>query len=555
MPAPPGAADGEATGRPCRVFAAPPRAPRATGVQVSSDDAPWGTIPGMIAENFRGHHAHRCALVDGDRRFSYAALFDALRVVGARLEAAGVGAGSPVAIWAPNSWRWVVAALACWWRGAVPVPIPATAKMLEGRPLIERVDARALFVDESRQDGDIDWQRLFPGRALFSLRERGAGALEALTDTVSDRRATRAGSAPAAVAAEDTCELLLTSGSTGRPKAVIRQHRQVIRNRHGSSLRRGFRRDDVLLALAPFSHTLGLNGTLLRSLMLGAQLVIAREPSPRGIARAIVEEGITAISAPPSLFAMLLDLESPEEPLIRRLRLLSIGSDKLTEGLIARLRAAGAGAIACGYGMTECESISSATGAMGSRALSETVGTPEPGVQVRIVDAGGRVGGAGEAGEIQVRSYATTVGYFDDPDETAALYTADGWLKTGDIGRWNEDGLLQVLGRQKDVIIAHGYTLYPADIEQLMLHSNLLEAVAVFGIPNALGGESCVAAVVPRDPATFAVRELMAWSRRNMSSHKVPARVFAVDRIPCNSNGKVDRPQLRARCAALTHDR
>jgi acyl-CoA synthetase (AMP-forming)/AMP-acid ligase II len=521
--------------------------------ETNGGTAPWDTIPQMLQDVCAGPARERCALQDGDQRFTYAELFDAVRTVSAKLAAAGVEPGTPVGIWARNSWRWVLGALATWWRGAIVVPIPAGAKRLEAAPLVKRFRLELLLVDETTQAMDAGWEHIVKDCRVISLRAGGPGAVESLTQWLATRPAAT-GCAPAKVNGEDSCEWLFTSGSTGRPKAVIRRHSQVLHNRYQSSLRRGFQGDDTLLALSPFSHTLGLNGTLLRSLMLGATLVLARDPSPRGIATSILEDGVSAISAPPSLFRLLLELESGGPPLIRRLRILSIGSDKLSADLVTRLADAGAGTISCGYGMTECDSIASATSDLGSRALATTVGVPEHGISVRIADAGDRPLADGERGEIQVRGYTTTPGYVDDDAATARLYTDDGWLRTGDLGRRTDEGYLQILGRLKEVIVSHGYTLYPAEIEGLLLQSSMLAAVAVFGLPGALGGESCCAAVVPDDPGAFQARDLARWARDNLTPYKVPARFFVLDKLPLNDNGKVDRQRLRDRFTAATHD-
>jgi acyl-CoA synthetase (AMP-forming)/AMP-acid ligase II len=440
--------------------------------------------------------------------------------------------------------------LACWWRGAIVVPLSSQAKALEAGPLIKRVSASALFIDESGHAPATEWTQLLPIHRTFSLRATGAGDFETVSQLVARAGPAGCKAAPAGISPNDSCQILFTSGSTGAPKGVIRLHHQVIKNRHYGSQRRGFRSEDALLALSPFSHTLGLNGTLLRGLMLGAKVVITRDSSPSGIANVIRTTGITAISAPPSLFEMLLDLERERPGLVRQLRLISIGSAARSEDLISRLVAAGAGSIACGYGMTECDSISCATSSMGVDVVAHTVGKPEPGVEVRLADAAGIIVAPETAGEIQVQGYCTTPGYHEDPAATDGLYTPDGWLRTGDIGEWTKAGYLRIMGRQKEVIIAHGYTLFPAEVELLLLQSNMLRSVAVFGISHP-AGEACAAAVVPMDPDRFESRALMAWARENMSNYKIPAKVHIVAQLPVNQNGKVDRIKLQNQYATV----
>lgn len=503
---------------------------------------PWLTIPAMLLERSQGM-AERCALEDGDLALTYAQLLTRTRALASHLIDAGIRPQDRIGIWGPNSAQWVTAALACWWCGAIVVPVDAEARALEAVPLLQRAKVAALFFDDAEQGAVASWREELPAKVLIKLRE--AGIDESLAGAVPQHDAMATMPPAHQSAPDDVCEILFTSGSTGVPKGVLRTHRQVISNRHCGSQRRGFSADDVLLARAPFSHTLGLNGTLLRALMLGARVVIPRDPTPRGIAATIREHGVTAISAPPSLFAMLLDMEGEEGGIVSQLRLLSIGSDALSADLIVRLQRAGAGSIACGYGMTECDSISSATIDMGIDAVLQSVGTPEPGLEVRIAERDREVA-TNQQGEIQVKGYATTSGYLDDAVATAALYTDDGWLRTGDMGKKTSQGWLKILGRKKDVVISHGYTLYPAEIEALLLQSGMLAAVAVFGVPQNFGGESCAAAVVPRDPDTFSRRDLLSWARNNLTRYKVPSRVHVVAAIPASANGKVDRSKLLA---------
>jgi acyl-CoA synthetase (AMP-forming)/AMP-acid ligase II len=213
--------------------------------------------------------------------------------------------------------------------------------------------------------------------------------------------------------------------------------------------------------------------------------------------------------------------------------------------LVHRLLAAGVDSISAGYGMTECDSIACATTAQGMEAVATTVGKPEDGVDVRIVDDHGNTVDSGDSGEIWIGGYTVTRGYFEDEVRTAQDITDDGWLKSGDLGRWTQEGLLQILGRKKEIIIVHGYTLYPAEIENILLQSNLLDAVAVIGVPHPVAGEQCVAFIVPADAHQFDLRALKSWARAHIADYKVPTRFLLIDGIPMNENKKVDQVALR----------
>ena len=121
----------------------------------------------------------------------------------------------------------------------------------------------------------------------------------------------------------------------------------------------------------------------------------------------------------------------------------------------------------------------------------------------------------------------------------------DGWFRSGDIGRWTSDGYLQILGRKKEVISIHGYSLYPMELEALLSQSGMLDEVAVTGVPHAIAGEICVAFIVPAEPAHFSLAELRRWARGHMADYKIPGRFILLDALPLGGNGKVDRMTLR----------
>ncbi len=521
---------------------------------------PWLTIPAMLADNLV-LHAQRTAIVDGDTRISYAELERHMYQVAAGLQARNLGSGDVVAIWAPNCWQWVVSVVACWWSGCTIVPIPARGKVLDAMPILQATQAKLLFTCSSSALGNLpaliaDQLVKTHGRIQDLCPD-----LEAIVDFSGDFRhpalnlvefAQFASNEPdqrlapnIQVVGEDICEILFTSGSTGRPKGVLRRHDQVLRNRWTNSRGRGFKTEDCILAIADFSHTMGLNGNLLRCLLLGATLVIAKSRNPKVLAALISVEKVTATSAPPSLYAALLREQVDGKPVCRNLSLATVGSAQIPPALVYELIKAGVNSVTSGYGMTECDGIASTGLAETVDVIATTVGKPEPGLEVQVTSDEGLPVPCGTAGEIWIRGYAVTPGYLIAPGQTEPAIDSHGWLHSGDMGCWTADGNLQILGRKKEVITIHGYTLYAAELEYLLSQSEMLEDVAVIGVPHVLAGEICVAFIVPIELPNFSLKRLRLWTRDNMADYKIPGKFVVVDRIPLNQNGKVDRIFLK----------
>jgi malonyl-CoA/methylmalonyl-CoA synthetase len=180
-----------------------------------------------------------------------------------------------------------------------------------------------------------------------------------------------------------------------------------------------------------------------------------------------------------------------------------------------------------------------------SRRKGGTVGRPLPGVQVRVHDDQGRACGVDEIGNIQVRGPNVFAGYWQMPDKTKEEFTADGWFKTGDVGRFDADGYLTVVGRSKDLVISGGYNVYPAEVEGLLNELPGVAESAVVGVPHPDFGEAVIAVVVPRPGAALQPDELVAALKGRIANFKVPKRVFVAPELPRNTMGKVQKKLLR----------
>jgi HIP---CoA ligase len=516
-------------------------------------------------------HAERDAVVDGAVRLDFASLFAEAQRVARALQASGIQPGDRVAIWASNGWRWVVAACGIWQLGAVVVPLASRWKAPEVGPLIERTEARLVFV-ERESAGEPLLESLLarfgagaPGRPVAGLpslvqvvlfdevgsargmdlgSDRGIGLWDDFI-AAGEGRAAPDGSD---VAADAMAELLFTSGTTGAPKGVELCQRQLLQAYWDWSGIGGLVAGDRFLVIPPYSHGFGLNGGILACLMRGVANVPIAVFDPRVALEQIARERITVISGPPTLFATLMNLEQFDPTGVASLRLAFVGAAAVPTELIHAMRSRmGIERVVNAYGLIEVCVVSMTRAGDPTDVIATTTGRAMPGVEVRIVGEDGTAVEDGEPGEVQVRSQGVMRGYWRDPVQTAAVITPEGWCRTGDVGVRDPAGSIRVVDRLKDAYNCGGFSAFPAEIENQLLEWGAIAQVAVVGVPDARLGEVGHAFVIPAAGRQVDAEALIAWSRANMANYKVPRRVHVVDAFPLNANGKVRKDELRRR--------
>jgi malonyl-CoA/methylmalonyl-CoA synthetase len=347
----------------------------------------------------------------------------------------------------------------------------------------------------------------------------------------------------------DTALLAYTSGTTGRPKGVPLTHRQLAASIRGAMAAWRWAAGDVLVHALPLFHQHGLGG-LHATLIAGSTAHLRSRFDPADLIATVRAEGGTVLFGVPVTYQALLDFAagaSPPgglaagRPLLPSLRLAICGSAPLSPALAARLP----GLLGClpliRYGTTE-------TGLDVSNPVDaprpDTVGLPLPGVDCRIWSAG-REAPPGTDGEIQLRGPQVFAGYWQDAAATAEAFTADGWFRTGDLGAIDPAcGHLVIRGRTKELIISGGLNVYPREVElALEQHPSVAEA-AVAGLPHPRWGEQVTAWIVPHPGAAASEAELVAHARTLLAAYKCPKQVFALDALPRNQLGKLNRSAL-----------
>jgi acyl-CoA synthetase (AMP-forming)/AMP-acid ligase II len=354
-------------------------------------------------------------------------------------------------------------------------------------------------------------------------------------------------SQPAAVAPDDTGDVIFTSGTTGRPKGVVTTHAQTLRVFDTWSEIVGLREGDRYLVVNPFFHTFGYKAGIIACLLRGATIVPQAVFDVATTLDLVAEEGITVVPGPPTLYQSILDAPERSGRDLSSLRLAVTGAAVVPVTLVERMRAELAfDTVLTAYGLTE------ATGTVtlcrrddDAVTIATTSGRAIPDTEVRVVAPDGTPLPVGEPGEVVVRGYNVMQGYFEDPEATAAAIDGDGWLHTGDVGVLDDSGNLRITDRLKDMYVVGGFNAYPAEIEQVLTAHPAVAEVAVVGVPDERLGEVGRAFVVARPGATVDADDVIAFARDRLANYKVPRSVQQVDVLPRNASGKVVKFALR----------
>ncbi|ORB84013.1 fatty acid--CoA ligase [Mycobacterium kansasii] len=477
------------------------------------DEPPWETIPEMVlsaGERFGDAEA----VVDGPLRLTFAELAERVRRAAGAFAAAGVNNGDRVAIWAPNSAEWIIAAFGLLTAGGVLVPVNTRFKTAEAADIIGRSGAKAVLVEKGFLGMD------FTAPAGIPVVDVKSGFLD------SGKPFERA------VSGSDVADIIYTSGTTGRPKGVMMDHAQTLRHYAEWCDRADLRQGDRYLIVNPFFHIFGYKAGCIASLIRGATIVPVPIFELENVLKLIEQEHITMLPGPPTLYHSLLGAQGGRD--LSSLRAGVTGAADIPVELVRRVRTElPFQTLMTGYGLTEAGTVTLSRPEDSFEDIATTAGVACDGIEVDIA----------ADGEILVRGYNVMKGYLDDPVATAEAIDDQGWLHTGDLGSLDEAGRLRVVGRKKDMFIVGGFNAYPAEIEGFLLEHEAVAQAAVIGVRDDRLGQVGKAFVVRK--GAVSADELISWCRERMAGFKVPRSVQFVDALPLNATGKVVKDRLR----------
>ncbi len=496
------------------------------------------------------HHAgrtpDRLAIRFPGRDLSYGALAAYIDRYAAALSASAVGRGDRVAFLGLNSPEEIALLFACARIGAMFVPLNWRLAAPEHRQILLDCPPAALFVDPAFVEHARELQPLLGAAPAVTWGAPGAGWIDCetfLARADQDSGARRAGAAAAGPDPATPLLVCYTSGSTGRPKGVVLSQDAIAWNALNSTAMHDLDADDRILTTLPLFHVGGLNNQTTPGLRAGCTIVLHPRFDVDATFDAIERERITlTVLVPAQLDAMLAhprwngaDFSS--------LRMISTGSMIVPEHLIRAVHARGV-PLAQIYGATETCPIAACQTAGDAVRKTGSAGRAAAHCTLRIVDDADQDVGPGTTGEILVRGPNLMSGYWNAPEETAAVFV-DGWFRTGDMGHRDEEGFLYVDGRRKEMIISGGENIYPAEIENLLMESSDIAEASVVGRPDPRWGEVVVAVVAPHPGRRLNETDVLSRLEGRIARFKRPRQVVFVEALPKTALGKIRREEVR----------
>jgi long-chain acyl-CoA synthetase len=347
----------------------------------------------------------------------------------------------------------------------------------------------------------------------------------------------------------DVALLQYTGGTTGKPKAAVLTHRNLRANAaQGRAWMPGLQDGhEVVYAVLPLFHAYGLTLCLTFAMSIGATLVLLPRFDVDLVLEAVRRRPPTFLPAVPPIYERLALAAVDRGVDLTSVRYAISGAMSLPRSTAELWEAVTGGILMEGYGMTESSPVALGNPASDARRIG-AVGVPFPSTQVRVVDQDDhtREVAQGEPGELLLRGPQVFGGYWERPEETAAVVLDDGWIRTGDVVVMDDEGFFTVVDRIKELVITGGFNVYPSEVEDVLRHLPEIADAAVVGLPSPHGGEDVVAAVVLEPGTTLDAEAVREACKEHLAAYKVPRRVTAVDELPRSLIGKVLRRQVRA---------
>jgi fatty-acyl-CoA synthase len=523
---------------------------------------------GDLADDAARKYGNREALVFKEERYSFAKQAAEIDRAAKGLMSAGVEKGDHVALWLNNRADWIFIAFGLAKIGAVMVPVNTRFRTNDLEYVLRQSDSKMLITHD--QSGPIDYLAMvnevvdlpnsetaiddpnFPElRRVLILGDFGPGSANAWTavtklgDSITDVELKQRAQS---VDPDDPVIIMYTSGTTGFPKGVVHSHK-LIRNIEDRGFRAAIDSNDTILNYLPLFHAFGYSEGSLMSLITGARQIVTETFNPDECLELVAQESVSVMHGFEAHLKALTEAQeaNPRDVSSLRAGLFAAGMHSATplvkrgNQVLAPLKSF------TGYGMTEIW-VGAGIGALDDDEESQCAssGAVGMGYELRILDPEtGVEQSVGEPGELQVRGYSLMLGYYKNPEETAAAYGTDGWFKTGDSAVWLSNGYIRFLGRYKDMLKVGGENVDPMEAEGLLLEHPEVHQVAIVGIPDPRLTEVGIAYVQLVPGSQMDKDAVIAHCQGKLASFKIPHQVVFVDGFPMTASGKIRKVELR----------
>jgi long-chain acyl-CoA synthetase len=511
-----------------------------------------------LLENSADKYPEREAVVLGDTRLTYAQVNGAANMVANLLVSRGIRPGDKVALTCANLPYFTIVYYGILKAGATVVPLNVLLKAREVAYHLQDADAKAYFCFEGTaelpigQEGYAGFEQAGDCESFFMITVDPAAAspIEG-TETMGAALAQQPPTfETVATDEDDTAVILYTSGTTGQPKGAELRHRNMRDNALAGAELFGASAEtpDTYLCVLPLFHSFGQTVIQNGAFAFGGTVVMLPRFDAAAALAAMGKENVTFFAGVPTMYWGLLgalDESVDVERLAGNLRVAAAGGSALPVEVHKDFQKRFGVTILEGYGLSETSPVASFS-PYGQPARPGSIGTPMPGVEMKLLqpDSWDEVpDGPDEIGEIAIKGHNIMKGYYNRPEATEEVIR-DGWFRSGDLGRRDEDGWYYIVDRSKDMIIRGGYNVYPREIEEVLLTHPDVSLAAVVGVPHESHGEEIKAYVILNPGATVTPDELVEWGKQEMASYKYPRLVSIVDSLPMTATGKILKREL-----------
>jgi long-chain acyl-CoA synthetase len=501
----------------------------------------------LLLEQSAKRNPGKLALIFDDYKLRYAEVNGAANKIANALVAMGIRKGDKVAMMLPNTPHFPICYNAILKAGATVVPLNVLFKSNEVQYHLEDSDSVALIAFEGFLGEAAEGYR--KARACNNLVVvQAPGSTNPLPDGALSFNQLLADNPPTFemvdTSPDDTAVILYTSGTTGRPKGAELSHANMFMNAMVSADKLlGISADDVLLATLPLFHSFGQTCVMNVGLYLGATITMLPRFEPVKAMEIIQRDKVTLFAGVPTMYFYLLNHPAAGDYDLSSLKRCCSGGAAMPVEVMHAFNKKHNVQIMEGYGLSETSPVASFNH-LDRPAKPGSIGTPIWGVQMAVLDPEGKPAAAGEMGEIAIRGHNVMKGYYKRPEATAEVIH-NGWFRTGDLAKVDEDGFFYIVDRVKDMIIRGGFNIYPREIEELLYAHPAIAEAAVIGIPDQALGEEVKAVVACKPGQSVTEQELIDYCKASLAAYKYPRSIEFRDSLPKTATGKILKRELK----------